>query len=348
MAPVTTEGSLATKPFVWQGRGRSAGPIVAGVALALLLAACDLPLGLGLPTTRALETGAADGISKARSFEVTGSYTESSTRWTIDLQVVRPSTRHVSASDGTVKIEAIVIDNQAYFRGRDFLAAHLGEDPASRTLVKATGDAWWQGSSSAAPNLSEFTDGNRLRAAFLGSAVTRRTDHASVDGAAAIDLSSPRADVFIAEAEPHQLLRVHTKAGAEIDGITAADFRFANFDHDFGIVAPGDVIDFANLSTLPPSYTVVSVDTTRCGSPCLMAADVKNLGGTKGARAPSTVTFKIADSASSSVLGSCQAVIRPDVAYNATTSVSCTITVSSGLNSNATTLTATPDNPGRG
>jgi hypothetical protein len=348
VAPVTTEGSLATRPFVWQGRQGRAGTIAAGVALVLLLGACDLPFGLGSPTTRALEVGAAGSLSTARSFELKGSYIESGTRWSIDLQVVRPSTQHVTASNGTVALEAILIDTQAYFRGRDFLTAHLGDDPGSQSLVKATGDAWWKGSASAAPNLSEFTDGNRLRTAFLGSAVTRRGDHASVDGVAAIDLSGPRADVFIAEADPHPLLRLVTRAGAEVDGITAVDFRFSNFDHDFGIVAPSDVIDFANLSTLPPSYTVVSVDTSRCGSPCLVAAEVKNLGGTKGARAPSTVTFKLTDSATGFQLGSCQTLVQPDVGYNATATVACTIAVSTGLNSSAATVTATPDNPGRG
>jgi hypothetical protein len=108
------------------------------------------------------------------------------------------------------------------------------------------------------------------------------------------------------------------------------------------------VIDFADLSTLPPSYTVVSVDTSRCGSPCLVAATVKNLGGTRGARAPSTVSFKMIDSATGNALGSCQVKVQPDVAYNATTSVSCAIALATGQNYNAATVTATPDNPGRG
>ncbi|MDQ6919736.1 MAG: hypothetical protein M3Z98_10305 [Candidatus Dormibacteraeota bacterium] len=321
--------------------------VMAGAAVVVLLAACDAPFGLGSPTTRALESGAAGGLSNAGSFEVAGTYTESGKRWTIDLQVARPHTQHITASDGTVKLEAILIGAQAYFRGREFLTAHLGSDPASLSLVRATGDAWWKGSASAAPNLPDFTDGNRLRAAFLGSAVNRRTDHLAVDGSAAVELSGPRADIYIAEAAPYQLLRVHSKAGAAIDGVTAADLRFTNFDHDFAIVTPRDVIDFTNLSTLPPSYTVVSVDTSRCGIPCLAAADVKNLGGTQGARAPSTVTFKMTDTASGYVLGSCQARIQPDVGYNATATISCTISVSTSLSYNAATITATPDNPGR-
>ena len=346
MALVTTGGSLAIPARVWQEWLRRARSVAAGSALVVLLAACDPPFGLGLPTTLALEAGATTSL--ARSFEITGKYTDSGTGWTVDLQVVRPNREHVTATDGTVKLEAIIVDSQAYFRGREFLSSHLGQDPASRSLVQAAGDAWWRGSSSTAPNLPDFTDGSRLRATFLGSAVTRRTDHMSVDGTDAADLSGPRADVFIAEAEPHGLLRLQLKSGATVDGVAAGDFHYSGYDRDFGIVAPSDVIDFADLSTLPPSYTVVSVDTSRCGSPCLVAATVKNLGGTKGARAPSSVTFKMADSASGFALGSCQVKVQPDVAFNSTTVVSCAISLSTSQNYNAATVSATPDNPGRG
>ena len=311
----------------------------------MLLAACDLPFGLGLPSTRALENGASDGLAGAKSVEITGSYAESGHGWKVDLQVARPSLEHVLVSDGTVKLEAIiVIGTAAYFRGRDFLSQHLGSDPAAQSLVAAAGDAWWKGSAALAPNLSDFTDGARFKTTFLGSAITQRTDHVSVDGIAAIDLAGPRADVFIAEAAPYQLLRIKMKTGAEADGATDADLRFTNFGRDFGIVVPTDVIDFADLSTLPPSYTMVSVDTSACGAPtCVVTADVKNLGGRIGAKAPSSVTFTLTDSASGKVLGTCQAEIQPDVGYNATTKVSCSITVGSF---NAATVSAAPDNPG--
>jgi hypothetical protein len=345
MAPVTTAGSLASPARVWQGRLRRARSVAGAAALLLLLVACAPPFGIGLPTTRALEAGAASGL--AGSFAVTGKYTESGRRWTVDLQVVRPNREHISATDGTVNLEAIIIGDQAYFRGREFLSSHLGQDPASRNLVQATGDAWWTGSASTAPNLPDFTDGNRLRSTFLGSVLTERADHVATDGTEAVDLSGPRADVFVAEAEPHRLLRLQLKPGATVDGIAAGDFHYGGYDRDFGIVAPSDVINFADLSTLPPTYTVVSVDTTRCGSPCFVAATVKNLGGTKGARGPSTVTFKMTDSASGKVLSSCQVKVQPDVAFNATTVVSCVISLSTGQNYNAATVTATPENPGR-
>jgi hypothetical protein len=339
--------------------------VIGSVGLAAL-SACDLPAGLGQPSTRALESGSADTLSAAKSFEITGSYSESAaaaaqspasgarenvppqaTTWTIDLQLVRPATEHVVVTAADVKLEAIVLGNDAYFRGNQFLSLHMGSDPLSRNLVKVAGNAWWKGAAGIVPRLPDFTVGSAFRATFLGTAATQRYDHVSVDGLDAINLSGPRADVFIATAPPYNLLRVHMKKGAVIDGVSDADLRFANFDRDFSIAAPSDVIDFSNLSTLPPVYSVESVDTSACGSPCVVSAVLKNLGGATGARAPSTITFTMTSTASGSVIGSCQTQVIPDVGYNATTTVSCTIGSLSGEQANAAIVTAVADNPGR-
>jgi hypothetical protein len=137
------------------------------------------------------------------------------------------------------------------------------------------------------------------------------------------------------------------KSGATVDGVSAADFQYTNFDKDFNITRPTDVIDFSNLSTLPPIYTVVSVDTSRCSATCVVSAVVKNLGGKLGAQAPSTITFTMTDSATKATVGTCQAQVVPDVGYNATTTVSCTISSAGGQQANAAIVTATPTNPGR-
>jgi len=338
--------------------------VIGSVGLAAV-SACDLPAGIGQPTTRALESGSADTLTAAKSFEITGSYSESAAptgqspasgarenvppqaaTWTIDLQVVRPGTEHMVVSAADVKLEAIVLGNDAYFRGNQFLSLHMGSDPLSRNLVKAAGNAWWKGAAGLVPRLPDLTIGTAFRSTFLGTAVTQRYDHMSVDGLDAINLSGPRADVFIAAAAPYHLLRVHMKKGAVIDGVSGADLRFANFNRDFSIAAPGDVIDFSNLSTLPPVYSVESVDTSGCASPCVISALLKNLGGATGARAPSTITFTMTSTASGSVIGSCQVQVIPDVGYNATTTVSCTIASLSGEQANAAIVTAVADNPG--
>jgi hypothetical protein len=342
--PLQVRVNLATSSSVfWAVRAAAAG--VAGAALIAAVSACDLPFGLGTPTTRGLETGAADTLGAAGSFEITGSYRESGQHWTIDLQLQRPTMEHVVVSNATEKVEAIILNGEAYFRGQQFLAAHVGTDPISQNLVKVAGNAWWKGAVGLAPQLPDLTDGAAFRATLLGQAVTQRSDHVSVDGIDAVDLSGPRADVFIATQPPYHVLRVHMKKGVVIDGMAEGDLRYANFDQSFGITSPSNVIDFSNLSTLPPIYTVVSVDTSRCGSTCAVSALIKNLGGMTGGKAPSTITFTMTTTSSGTVLGSCQVQVVPDVGYNATTTAGCTISMN-GQPGSAAIVTAKADNPG--
>ena len=312
------------------------------------IAACDLPFGLGLAPTRALENGAVSSLASASSLEIRGSYVEAGGKWSLDVQFTRPDTEHAVVEGGPGKLEAIVLGKEGYFRGQQFLSQHMGSDEISRNLVKAAGNGWWKGSTANAPQLPDLTGGEAFKATFLGAAVTQRTDHASVDGVDAVELAGPRAEVFVTAAPPYQVLRVHMKKGVSVDGLQEGDLRFLNFNRDFGIAAPTDVIDFSNLSTLPPIYTVLSVDMSRCGSPCVVSALLKNLGSTQPAVGPSTVTFNLTDAASRMVVGSCQVVVKPDVPYNVTTTVSCTIPVDSSQQSGAALVTATPENPGRG
>ncbi len=319
-----------------------------GAVVVAALSACDLPFGLDLPTTRSLESGATGTLLAADSFEITGSYSEGSMQWSIDLRLSRPGSEYVTVTTADVKLEAIILGDNAYFRGQQFLSAHMGSDIVSRSFVKAAGNGWWKGSAGHVPQLTDLTDGNVFRSTFLGQAITERTDHVSVDGIDAVDLSGARGEVFITAQAPYRVLRVRLKHGVVVDGIRDADLRFVNYNHDFGISAPADVIDFSNLTTLPPIYTVLSVDTSGCGSPCVVSALLKNLGGLVHAQAPSTITFTMTDTASRQVLGRCQTQVVPDVKYNATTTVTCSIANVTAQQSNAATVTATPDNPGRG
>jgi len=348
MQPVTQPSVVATSGTFSQVR-RGALALLGGAALLAALCACDLPFGLGQPTTRTLENGAVASLDAAKSFRVSGSYTEPSMaeRVAVDLEFARPSTEHATVNAAGVRVEAIIIGGDAYFRGNEFLSQHMGSDQISRNLVKVAGNAWWKGSAGDAPQLQDLTGGRGFRAAFLGTAVTRRTDHASVDGIDAVQLSGPRGDVLIAASPPYRVLRLLIKRGVTVDGITDADLRYNDFDRDFGIAVPRDVIDFSNLSTLPPLYTVVSVDTAGCAAPCSVSALLKNLGGLSAALAPSSVTFTMTDPATGKAVGSCQAQVRPDVGYNSTTTVGCTIGGVGGGQVNAALVTAVADNPGR-
>jgi hypothetical protein len=336
--------------------------MVAGASVVGALSACDPTFAIGQPTTRALEKGAVASLDAAKSFMIRGTYTDQSTTLTspaspartnpvdvrvaLDLELVRPDISQVVVTATDVKLEAILLGSEAYFRGNQFLSQHMGTDALSRNLVRVAGNSWWKGSVANVPSLPDLTNGSNFEAAFLGTAVTERTDHVAVDGVASVSLSGPRGEVFIAAQMPYRVLRVRIKKGVVIDGITDADLLFDSFDRDFKIAAPSDVIDFSNLSTLPPIYTVVSVDTSGCLSPCAVSALLKNLGGASGALATSTVTFTMTDPATSKVLGSCQARVQPDVGYNSTTTVGCTMGGVNGQQVSAAIVTATADNPG--
>jgi hypothetical protein len=314
--------------------------------LAALLAACDLPFGLGLPSTRALESGVRSSLASSR-LEMSGTYEEGGDRWSLDVQLSRPDREHVLVSGASLKLEAIVIGADGYFRGQDFLAAHIGTDPLSRQLVKGAGNAWWKGSTGLVPAMPELTQADSFQRTFLGASITTRTDHVTVDGVDAVDLSGPRAEVFVDLAPPYHLLRVRLAGTASIDGLRSADLKYGELGQNVDITAPADVIDFSNLSTLPPIYEVETVDTSKCATPCMVSALLKNLGGINGASAPSTVTFTMASTAGGAVLGSCQVQVVPDVGFNGTTTVSCTIS-NIAQPVNAAIVTATVDNPGRG
>jgi hypothetical protein len=264
----------------------------------------------------------------------------------VDLRFVRPDTLHAVVSTADVQVEAIVLGSDAYFRGNKFLSQHMGDDPLSRNLVRVAGDSWWRGSIVNAPRLPDLTSGSALRSAFLGTNVTQRSDHVSVDGVQAVNLSGPRADVFIGVKPPYRVLRLRFKSGVVVDGIRDGDLRFDSFDQDFQIKPPRPVMDFSNLSTLPPIYTVVSVDTSGCLSPCAVTALLKNLGGASVARSPSTVRFTMTDPASGKVLSSCQAQVVPNVGYNSTTTVGCSMDGVNGQQVSAAIVTAVADNPG--
>jgi hypothetical protein len=316
---------------------------LAGIAVLVMGSACN---PFGLPATHALEDGAAAMLASASSYEITGRYAAGASVWNVDLQLVRPATRHVviTTSNGG-SVEAMIVGSEAYFRGKQFLAQHLGDNPLAPSLVNAAGSGWWKDQATLVPGIPDFTNGAAFRATFLGSAVSKRIDHQSVEDLDAVELSGPRADVYIASAPPFRLLRVRLQSGATVDGIRDADLRYSNVDKAFNLIAPTDVIDFANLSTLPPIYTVVSIDTSGCGSPCVVSAKLKNVGGTAGARGPSTVDFTMSDPVSGGSVGTCAATVQPDVGYNATTSVSCTMNAAAV---NAAIVTATVNNPGRG
>src|SRR2546423_14943661 len=88
-----------------------------GATMVAALSACDPPFGLGLPTTRSLESGATGTLLAADSFEITGSYSEGSHPRAIGLQLSPPGTEEVSVTTARVQLQAVILCHNGYFRG---------------------------------------------------------------------------------------------------------------------------------------------------------------------------------------------------------------------------------------
>lgn len=325
-------------------RCRQLGFAAAAAAIMVATGACDLPFGLDQPTTRSLEAGAAAALDSS-DFEMTGGFVSAGTAGTLDLQLAKAGGERLLLSGSGAPLEAILSRDASYFRGRQFLLAHVATDARSRQLAAAAGDGWWKGLPASIPKLTDFTDGTAFRSTFLGPAADRRIDHVEVDGVPAVEFSGPRADAYLAAAPPGQPLRLRLHEGVTVDGLSAADFHYARFGQVAPITPPAGVIDFADQATLPPLYTVVSVNTSHCQSPCQVEAVVENVGGTRPPPSPATITFTLTDAVSGGTLGSCQVKIVPGVGYGSTTTLGCAIAGLADADLNAATVTATVTNP---
>src|SRR5260221_5453394 len=212
--------------------------LLTGLAALLVLSACEPPLGLGLATTRELENGALAGLGSARSVERAGSYLDSGDPWQVDVQVGQDGARHLVASSRGMDLEAILIGKDGYFRSQDLLARQLNGSPGSQSLARAAGNGWWKGPLASTPTFADFTQGDRVKATFINADLASRRDHVTDVGMDTAELSGPRADVYIEEAAPHELVRLRMQPGTTVDGITRADLRYRHYGADFKFVPP--------------------------------------------------------------------------------------------------------------
>ena len=329
---------------------------IAVVAAAGLLAAgCGSPFGgQSLPSTSQLVNGAADGFAKATSLEVSGTFTEASASYTVDIQFAPPSTAHLTVTQNNkLRFEGLAVNGKIFFRGRDFIALLLGSGTSDQQLAKAVGDRWF---TSSAPkdviplDVSPFTDASKVKANFLTTLPAKRKDNVTSSGVMTAELTTDDYIVNITEASPYRLVSLRTAQGKTVQQLTDATLAYSNFNKDFAIQTPTDVVDKDNHSTWPPMYTRVSIEHSGCNDPCTLSAVYRNDGGTTGASAPSTVNFTLTSKADGSALGSCKATIQPDVANGQTVTESCSISSSAwtafnSVNGNVYIYNAVVDNP---
>ena len=320
-------------------------------AAAVLAAACNLPFGIGLPSTTQLINGATDQLAKATSFEIAGSLTSGSDQVKFDAQFTAPSTLHMTRKVNGLDVEVIQIGGASYYRGKDYVTSVVGTNAVGQALTKYIGDTRWITSKAATPiDMSPLTNANQVKANFLSTLDMKRSDHVTVDGVDTAELSDSGSILNISESSPYQLIRLRTPAGKTVDGIKDLDIDFSNYGKAFGTAAPAAVFSLDDAATWPPYYTVSSISLERCsGDPCTVSVTVANQGGTSSGSAPSTVTATLTNDAGGAVLGTCKAPITPDAPHGQSKAVTCTVTggawktfVQQGGNFHAA---ATIDNP---
>jgi hypothetical protein len=317
-------------------------------AAALMISACALPFGLGRPSASQLESGAADYLAKAKSFEANAAFLDGPKAYKLDIEFAAPSTVHIGGTQGDNDLEMLSYNGKAYYKGQLFLNTLL-VDPNAQKLLKGARDRWVTSSQIAPIDTSAITDPSKTKL-LLSGAGSNRQDDVTFNGQNTAELTLPAVIVNITEDSPYRLVRLRSIAGQALGGTSHLDVAFTNYNKDFGIQAPSDAFDFDDPTTWPPRYQIDAVHQQEasqgsCGDPCVLSADMENTGGMNGGPAPSTVTFVLTANDQSS-LGSCKATIQPDRTHGQKFSVTCSIQTSAWTNyAGNYTYGATVDNP---
>jgi len=317
-------------------------------AAALMISGCALPFGLGRPSASQLESGASDYLAKAKSFEANAAFLDGPKAYKLDIEFAAPSTVHIAGTQGDNDLEMLSYNGKAYYKGQLFLNTLLA-DPNAQKLLKGARDRWVTSSQIAPIDTSAITDPSKTKL-LLSGAGSNRQDDVNFNGQNTAELTLPAVIVNITEDSPYRLVRLRSIAGQALGGTSHLDVAFTNYNKDFGIQAPSDAFDFDDPTTWPPRYQIDAVHQQEasqgsCGDPCVLSADMENMGGMKGGPAPSIVTFVLTASDQSS-LGSCKATIQPDRPHSQKFSVTCTIQTSAWTNyAGNYTYGASVDNP---
>ncbi len=317
--------------------------------LAVLLAACAVP-GVGQASTADLINGAGTELAHATGLQVSGAFSKDSGDFSVDIQMNPPHSAHITASKSSssqtsLNYEAIQIDSKDYYRSLDLARIAAVDTTEAKLVTRMLGGRWFTYKGTPF-DLGMFTSTADIKANFLTNLRVSRKDNVDAGGQNTAQLATGDYVLNITEASPHRLVFLQTVAGKTVQGMSQAHIAIKSYNRDFAIQAPTKVVDLDDPTTWPPLYTIVSVENSRCGTPCTLSAKIKNLGGVEGASAPSSVTFDLTNSANHKVLGSCTVTIQHDVPHNQTVTERCTISSSAWTNfSGRYSYGATPHNP---
>jgi hypothetical protein len=301
--------------------------VLLAAVVCFLAAACSLPFGIGQASTSQLVNGAADNLAKASGFEVSGGFTTGSDKYQIDIKYQSSGDAHANVTVGTTSVELIQTGGKVYYHGKDAAAGFVGSDAFGQAEPTAVGDKWFTTTKATPIDMSGFTDASKVKANFLNTISLSRKDDVSINGVNTAELSDSETIINVTESSPYDLVRLRTQPGKSSSDVSDMDIAFTNYNKDFSISAPADALNLDDATTFPPFYQVTAINLSRCnGDPCNVSATVQNSAGSKGASAPSTVTFTATNDADGSVLGTCKSTISPDIANGAKATVGCSIT----------------------
>ncbi len=303
----------------------------AAVLAVLLFTACAVP-GIGQASTSDLINGAGTELAHATGLEVNGAFSKESGDFSVNIQMNPPHSAHITASKSSssqtsLNYEAIQIGDKDFYRSLDLAKLAAAQTPDAQQVARMVGGRWFTYSGTPL-DLGVFASAADIKANFLTDLKVSRKDNVDAGGQNTAQLATGDYVLNITEASPHRLVFLQTVAGKTVQGYSQAHMSITNYNKVFAIEAPPKVVDLDDPATWPPLYTIVSVENSRCGTPCTLSAQVKNLGGVEGATAPSTVTFDLKNSANQKVLGSCNVTIHPDLPHNQTVTERCTISSS--------------------
>ena len=312
------------------------GQHTSAVAIAALVFAGCAVAGLGRASTSDLINGAAYELAHATGLELEGAFTKDKTDMSVDIQTNPPHSAHITASkqepnSQAIQVEMIQIDQKDYYRSVDLARVAAAASASAELVAHMVGGRWF--TYKATPlDLGVSANTGDIKASFLTDLSVARKDDVDVGGQGTAELSTGNYLINITEAAPHRLVFLRTAAGKTVKGLSLVHMLLRDYNKDFAIKAPTIAVDLDDPASWPPLYSVLSVENSRCGTPCTLSAQIKNLGGGGAATEPSTLTFEVINSATKQVLGSCAVTIRPDLAHNQTATERCTISSSAWTN----------------
>jgi len=144
----------------------------------------------------------------------------------------------------------------------------------------------------------------------------------TIAGQRTVKLSDARASIYVTAADPVRLVRlVFAPSYTDATGISGLDATFS-YPKRLTVTAPADFYDPDDPSTLPGLYTVDQANRGRCDATgCTYTLAVHNHYGKSGG--PAAATVKLTTQSGGS-LGACTVPI-PQIGYNQTENVSCTV-----------------------